>query len=82
MAYPSNESIETLRSEVLRIENLEAEKDAISEDVKSIYADLKAGGYDTKMVRRAVRIRKMDPAERIEQEALLETYLKAIGGEE
>lgn len=68
-----------LRALVERIENLEAEKAAISEDVKSVYAEAKGSGWDTKMLRRIVNIRKQDPNDRMEQEAILETYMRALG---
>ena len=68
-----------LRSFIERIERLEEEKAAIMEDQKEIYAEAKGEGYDTKILRQVVRIRKMDRADRQEQEALLELYLSAIG---
>ena len=68
-----------LRSFIERIERLEEEKAAIMEDQKEVYAEAKGEGYDTKILRQVVRIRKMDRADRQEQEALLELYLSAIG---
>ena len=68
-----------LRSFIERIERLEEEKAAIMEDQKEIYAEAKGEGYDTKILRQVIRIRKMDRADRQEQEALLELYLSAIG---
>ncbi len=68
-----------LRSFIERVERLEEEKAAIMNDVKEIYAEAKGDGYDVKTLRQVVRIRKMDRADRQEQEALLELYLSAIG---
>ena len=68
-----------LRSIIERIERLEEEKQAIAEDIKEVYAEAKANGYDTKTLRAVVRIRKQDTAERQEQEALLDLYLAALG---
>ena len=68
-----------LRQFVERIERLEEEKAAISNDVKEVFAELKSRGYDAKVVRQVLRIRKQDKAERQEQEAILELYLSALG---
>ncbi|MHA7872247.1 MAG: DUF2312 domain-containing protein [Hyphococcus sp.] len=68
-----------LRSFIERVERLEEEKAAIMNDVKEIYAEAKGEGYDVKTLRQVVRIRKMDRAERQEQEALLDLYLAALG---
>lgn len=68
-----------LRSFIERIERLEEEKAAIASDVKDVYAEAKGEGYDSKILRQVIRIRKMDRADRQEQEALLELYLSAIG---
>ena len=68
-----------LRSFIERVERLEEEKAAIMNDVKEIYAEAKGEGYDVKILRQVVRIRKMDRADRQEQEALLDLYLAAIG---
>lgn len=69
-----------LRSVIERIERLEEEKKAIADDIKDVYGEAKANGYDTKVLRQVVRIRKQDQAERQEQEALLDLYLAALGG--
>ncbi|MGN6157158.1 MAG: DUF2312 domain-containing protein [Devosia sp.] len=58
---------------------MEEEKKAISDDIKEIYAEAKGNGFDTKVLRQIVRIRKQDHAERMEQEALLELYMAALG---
>jgi uncharacterized protein (UPF0335 family) len=68
-----------LRAFIERIERMEEEKKAISDDIKEIYAEAKGNGFDTKVLRQIVRIRKQDHAERMEQEALLELYLAALG---
>ena len=68
-----------LKSFIERIERLEEEKRALAEDVKEIYSEAKGAGFDVKIIRQIVRIRKMDEDDRDEQEALLDTYLRAIG---
>jgi uncharacterized protein (UPF0335 family) len=68
-----------LKSIVSRIERLEEEKAALSEDVKEVYAEAKANGFDTKILREVIRLRKMDTSERQEAEALLDLYLQALG---
>lgn len=73
---------EQLRSFIERIERLEEEKKGIAEDIKEVYAGAKAVGFDTKVMRKVIAIRKMDQADRQEQEALLDVYLHAIEGGE
>ncbi|WDR01199.1 DUF2312 domain-containing protein [Devosia algicola] len=68
-----------LRAFIERIERMEEEKAAISADIKEIYAEAKGNGFDTKVIRQIVRIRKQDANERMEQEALLELYMSALG---
>ncbi|MFN3424858.1 MAG: DUF2312 domain-containing protein [Novosphingobium meiothermophilum] len=68
-----------LRLLIERIERLEEEKKGIADDIKDVYSEAKATGYDTKIMREIVRLRKMDPADRREREAVLETYKSAIG---
>ena len=68
-----------LKSIIERIERLEEEKKALADDIRDVYAEAKANGYDTKTLRAVVRIRKQDRAEREEQEALLDVYLHALG---
>ena len=70
-----------LRSVIERIERLEEEKAAIANDIKEVYAEAKANGFDTKILRKVVSLRKQDKAERQEQEALLDLYLGALGME-
>jgi len=68
-----------LRAFVERIERMEEEKQAITDDIKEIYAEAKGNGFDTKVLRQVVRIRKQDRAERLEQEAILDLYLAELG---
>ena len=68
-----------LRSFLERIERLEEEKAGLTADIREIYAEAKGSGFDTKVMRQIVRLRKMDSADRQEQEALLEVYRRAIG---
>ncbi len=82
MAYPSNgDSVANgqLRAFIERIERMEEEKAAIGADIKEIYAEAKGNGFDTKIMRRIVNIRKQDANERMEQEALMELYMSALG---
>jgi len=71
---------EQLQSFVQRIERLEEEKAALAADIKEVYAEAKGNGFDIKILRQVVRVRKMDSHERQEQEALLQLYLEALGG--
>lgn len=68
-----------LRSIVERIERLEEEKRSIADDIKDVYAEAKGNGFDTKALRRIVALRKQDQSERLEQEAVLDTYMAALG---
>lgn len=68
-----------LKAFVERIERLEEEKKALSDDIKDVYGEAKANGFDVKAMRAVVRLRKQDVDERREQEAILETYLNALG---
>lgn len=68
-----------LKAFVERIERLEEEKKAISDDVKDVYGEAKANGFDVKALRAVVRLRKQDANERNEHQAVLETYLHALG---
>ena len=62
-----------------RIERLENEKKALSDDIREIYSEAKTGGFDVKIIRQIVRLRKMDTNERNEMEMVLETYKRALG---
>lgn len=68
-----------LRSLIERIERLEDEKKALSDDIKDVYGEAKGNGFDTKIIRKIVALRKKDHAERQEEEALLATYMSALG---
>ena len=68
-----------LKALVERIEHLEEEKKAIADDIKDVYAEAKGNGYDVKALRKIIRLRKQDKNERAEEEAILETYMHALG---
>lgn len=68
-----------LRAFIERIEKLEEEKQAIADDIKDVFAEMKGTGFDTKAVRTIIRMRKKDAAERQEEEAILDLYLAALG---
>lgn len=68
-----------LKAIVERIERLEEEKQAIADDIKDVYAEAKGNGYDVKALRKIIRLRKQDKHERAEEEAILETYMQALG---
>ena len=68
-----------LKAIVERIEHLEEEKKAISGDIRDVYAEAKGNGYDVTALRTVIRLRKQDKHERAEREAILETYLHALG---
>jgi uncharacterized protein (UPF0335 family) len=74
-----NVSADQLRLFIERIERLEEEKAGIADDVKDVYLEAKATGYDTKTMRAIVRLRRMEKNARQEAEALLETYKSALG---
>ena len=68
-----------LRSFVDRVERLEEEKKALSDDIKEVYAEAKGEGFDTKIMRQCVSLRKLDKADFQEREAMLDLYLSALG---
>ena len=68
-----------LRSIVERVEKLEEEKKAISDDIKDVFGEAKVNGFDVKALRTIIRLRKMEATEREEQDAILETYMHALG---
>lgn len=68
-----------LRSVIERIERLEEEKTTISDDIKQVYAEAKGNGFDVKAVRKIVARRKLDAAERQEQDSILDLYEEALG---
>lgn len=70
-----------LRSFIERIERLEEERVTIALDIREVYAEAKASGFDPKIMRQVVKLRKMESADRQEQEAILEVYKEALGME-
>jgi uncharacterized protein (UPF0335 family) len=79
MADAGGIAADRLKSFIERIERLEEEKKAIAGDVKEVYAEAKSSGFDTKIIRQIVRLRKMEAHDREEQEQLLDLYKQAIG---
>jgi uncharacterized protein (UPF0335 family) len=79
MSDNANSSDDRLRLLIERIERLEEEKKGIADDIRDVYAEAKAVGYDPKIMRQIVRLRKMKPDDRSEQDMLLETYKNALG---
>lgn len=76
---PSNVAGKQLIAFIERYERLQEEKDAIGNDQKEVMAEAKANGFDTKTIRTLIKLRKLDPSERQEAEALLDLYMTAIG---
>lgn len=68
-----------LKSLIERVERLEEDKRTIADDIKEVYAEAKSTGFDTRIMRQVVRLRKMEPHERQEREALIDLYLSALG---
>jgi uncharacterized protein (UPF0335 family) len=75
----ANFAKDQLKSLVERVERLEEEKTALSGDIREVYAEAKGNGFDTKIMRQVVRLRKMDSNEREEHGALLDLYMSALG---
>jgi uncharacterized protein (UPF0335 family) len=73
------QTAQQLKSIVERIERLEEEKKTIADDIKEVYGEAKANGYDVKVLRKVISLRKQETAERVEQEALIDLYLTAVG---
>src|SRR3954453_20433742 len=80
MSGPGGIAGDQLRALVERIERVEEEIKGLTEDKKDIYAEAKGNGFDVKILREVIRVRKQDPKERDEQESLLDVYLQAIKG--
>lgn len=76
-----NVAADQLRLLIERVERLEEEKKGIGDDIRDVYLEAKATGYDAKMMRQIIRLRKMTPHDRREMEAILQTYLAALGME-
>ncbi len=68
-----------LRSFIERVERLEEEKKALLEDIKEVYSEAKSAGFDVKIMRQIIRLRKMEASDRAEMESILELYLQALG---
>lgn len=68
-----------LRAFIERIERLNEEKKALSEDIKEVYSEAKGNGFDAKIIRRIISIRGQDPDKRVEEEALIDLYMSALG---
>lgn len=79
MANTEGVSAERLQSVIERIENLEESKAAISRDIRDVYSEAKSNGFDVKILRQIVKLRKLDRAERDEAEHLLDLYKSALG---
>jgi uncharacterized protein (UPF0335 family) len=75
-------SAERLRSFVKRIEKLEEDKAAVAEDLKEVYGEAKSAGFDTRIMRKIVSLRRVELEKRREQEELLELYMSALGMDE
>lgn len=79
MAVEDSVAADQLIAIIERVERLESEKDALTEDVKQVYSQAKGEGFDTKIIRKIVAIRKQDAHERMEEAALMELYMVSIG---
>lgn len=77
--HNSSATDDRLRLLIERIERLEEEKKGIADDIRDVYAEAKAVGYDSKIMREVIRLRKMNPDDRAERDAILETYRCALG---
>jgi uncharacterized protein (UPF0335 family) len=72
-------SSDQLRSYIERVERLGEEKAALAADIREVFAEAKGNGFDVKIMRQAIRLRKLDKDDRDEQEALLDLYMRALG---
>ncbi len=79
MTTVSGITVEQLRSFIERIERLEEEKAQLSQDIREVYAEAKMQGFDIKVMRQVVRMKKMDHDDRQEQQEILELYLSVLG---
>ncbi len=79
MAGKGTIQAERLKSFIERIERLEEERGALNGDIREVYAEAKSAGYDAKVMRQIVRLRRMDAADRQSQQALLDVYMRAVG---
>ena len=72
-------SAQRLKSFIQRIERLEEEKKVMGADIREVYSEAKSSGFDTKIMRKVIALRRLEPSERQEQEAMLQVYIDAIG---
>lgn len=72
-------AVDRLRSIIDRVERLEEERKALGEDIRDVFQEAKSAGFDVKVVKQLIKLRKQEPAEVEEQETLLETYRRALG---
>ena len=72
-------AVDHLRSFIERVERLEEEKAALTADIREVYSEAKGTGFDTKIMRQVVRLRKLDKADFQEREAILDLYMSALG---
>lgn len=79
MADSGRVTADRLKSFIERIEKLEEEKTALAADIKEVYSEAKGSGFDAKIMRQIVRLRKLDPHVRAEQDQLLDVYKRAVG---
>lgn len=79
MAKTGGVAGERLRTFIERVERLEEERAGIGADIREVYGEAKSAGFDSKIMRQIVRLRRMDSAQRQEEEALLDTYQRALG---
>jgi uncharacterized protein (UPF0335 family) len=77
----TNFARDQLRSVIERIENLEKEKAELASDIKEVFAEARGNGFDVKIIRKVLRIRKQDAAERSTEEEMIDLYLSAVGFE-
>lgn len=82
LGHNSGFAASVLKSFVERIERLEEEKSALSTDIKEVFSEAKASGFDTKIMRKVIILRRMDTASRQEMEAIMDLYMAALNGEE
>lgn len=72
-------AVDQLKSIIARVEKLEEEKAAITDDIRDVFAEAKGNGFDVKAIRQIIKLRKMDAQEREEEETVLDTYMRALG---
>tara|TARA_B100002052_G_scaffold213659_1_gene195580 strand:+ start:331 stop:576 length:246 start_codon:yes stop_codon:yes gene_type:complete len=81
MADVGGVAADRLRTIIERIERLEEEKKALSDDMREVFSEAKGAGFDVKVIRQVVRLRKMDATDRSEMEQVLDVYKRALGME-